>query len=98
MSKGVTIRPADVIPGDALKDAGKSITCAVPDPKNASGVVACILAGSQRPIPDGSLAAVAFAMRAGLSSATIRIDEILGVSRDVKPVKISPAEATIRGK
>lgn len=96
--EGVTIQPADITPGGAPKDAGKSVTCAVTGPKKASGVVACILAGSQRPIPDGSLAVVPFAMRPALSSATIRIGEILGVSRDLKPVKIGPVEAAIRGK
>ena len=85
-----------------VKDANKSINCAV-SKKSAEGLLLpCILAGGIRPIPAGTV--VLLSMKIGQSArpgtARIRLQNASGVTGDLKQVPIESAEAelTIRAK
>ncbi len=79
--------------GPAAKDSGKSVTCAA---RKAYSVV-CVLAGGQKPIPNGTIAIFHFEIRAdaraGTSAFTIQGAEAATV--DVQEIPLKNAEGAL---
>ena len=85
-----------------VKDAGKSVQCAVSKRSAESLVLACILAGGQKPIPAGMIVLlsmkIGFGARAG--AARIRVQNAVGVTGEAKqtPIEAAEADLTIRSR
>jgi hypothetical protein len=98
---GVTVAVSDIIAGSDAEAAQKSITCsAARDGKGAGkgSSYGCVLAGGQKPIQTGSVAIVKCSFRPGLHEATVRVQNILGVSADLKRIDLEDVEGTLRPK
>ena len=94
----VIIATDDILAGSAAESAAKFITCAAAD-KNAqpgSGY-ACVLAGGQKPMRDGPMAVIRYKIRdrARAGMATVRMENVLGVSAGVKRIELENVEGTI---
>ena len=86
----------------AVKEAGKSTTCA-PAKKTGEGlVVRCLLVGGQKPVPSGAIVLLSLKLseRGGPGTLRVRIQHGLAVDHDLKQRPIEPAEAlvTIRAR
>ena len=81
----------------SVKDAGKSLTCAVAGSTAAQQLVSCVLAGGQKAIPTGTIAVLPLRISESAQPADlpIRLAHGLGVSADLKPIPIDPAETKI---
>jgi hypothetical protein len=98
--QAIEVDTSDIISGSAAESAGKSITCSKTAARTeAKGGVkfACILAGGQRPIGNGPIAVIHFVLQADVQGAPIRapIENILGVTADLKRIAISNVDAII---
>ena len=94
----IAVATGDISVGKAAETAKKSLNCATKG-GTAGGVrYACILAGGQDPIPVGPVATVRYRAQADVQGAPVRvvIENILGVSADLKRIEISNAIAIIR--
>jgi hypothetical protein len=95
--RGLRIDAPDVVPGTAAESAGKSISCSNrPAPKDGK-ICVCVLIGGIQPIPDGAIAIVKFSTpgNAPKGKATVRMQNILGVSADLKKLPVPDSAGTI---
>lgn len=85
-----------------VKDAGKSVNCAVSKKSAERLLMPCILAGGQRPIPAGTIVvlSVKIGPKARAGAVSIRLQNALGVTGDLKQVPVAAAEGelTIRAR
>lgn len=96
----IAIGKEDVTIGKAAESAGKLLTCA---PKSNKATpkrevrYACILAGGQNAIMSGPIAVVHYRAQADVQGAPIRVavENVLGVSADLKRVEMSNVDAII---
>jgi hypothetical protein len=81
----------------AVQDAGKSLACAVPKETPAARTLRCILAGGQKPIPDGKVALLSLKILENAQPGPIRIrlQNAVAVSRDLEHVRFEPVETTV---
>jgi hypothetical protein len=92
----VAIRASDITIGKEAKSARKSLTC-VSKPVGKGARYSCILAGGQEPIGNGPIVVVQYRAQADVQTAPIRVamENILGVSADLKRVPIPNVDAII---
>jgi hypothetical protein len=96
----IVISIADITIGKAAESAGKSLTCAIRHnklPMERRIRVACILAGGTDPIPNGPIAVVQYHAQWETEGAQIHVavENILGVSGDLKPIRIPHVDEII---
>jgi hypothetical protein len=99
----VAIDKGDIKVGKAAKAAGKSITCAAKPGRLAvpgGARYACVLAGGKDIIGQGQVATVGYREQADVGGAPIRvaIENILGVSQDLKRIDIPNVDAILTFK
>lgn len=84
--------------GPAAKAAGKSVNCAVKPKTEKRQTSVCILYGGQEPIHNGVIAVLRLKISPGaqLSTARIRVDQALAVSKDLKKTPIEAVETAIK--
>ncbi|MBI1792137.1 MAG: hypothetical protein HYR60_31830, partial [Acidobacteria bacterium] len=86
------------IVGEPAKSAGKFITCATRWKKApVVSSLKCIVAGGQKPIPNGKLAALRFKIpvTADYGAYKVTVEEAQSVGADMKLVKLKKAEGTV---
>jgi hypothetical protein len=96
----IVINIADITVGKAAESVRKGLTCATRSNKlttHRRTTVACILAGGKDPIPNGPIARVQYHVQWDTQGAQIRVavENILGVSIDLKPIPISKVDELI---
>jgi hypothetical protein len=81
----------------AVQDAGKSLTCALPKETPEARTLRCILAGGQKPIPDGKVSLFSLKILEFTQPGTIRVrlQNAVAVSGDLDRVPFDPAETTV---
>jgi hypothetical protein len=79
-----------------VQDVGKSVTCAIRKESAEGRILRCILAGGQRPIPDGKITALSLKILENLQPGPIRVrlQNAVVVSRDLE-LPLEPAETTV---
>jgi hypothetical protein len=97
----VMVDLADIAAGSAAESAQKSLTCKAIDPKKTEGggdlAFACILAGGQKAVPNGPVAAVRYRVPLEIHriAGKVRVSNVVGVTRDLKTAELPGAEAAI---
>jgi len=83
--------------GATAQEAGKSLNCAVKEKTAETYTLRCILAGGQKPIPNGTIAMLKLkiAKNAPIGAAPIRVDQGTAVSKDLKQVPLDAVEAVV---
>src|SRR5579864_7328847 len=81
----------------AVQDAGKSVTCAMPRESPEAHILRCILAGGQKPIPDGKITTLSLKILENPESGPtrVRLQNAVAVGRDQERVPFGPAETTV---
>lgn len=79
------------------EEAGKSLNCAVTGKTAETQTLRCILAGGQKPIPNGSIAMLKLkiAQHAQTGSAHIRVQQGLAVSKDLKQISLDAVDTVV---
>jgi hypothetical protein len=98
--QNVAVDLADIVAGSAAESAEKSLTCRAFEKKkdsSAGSVYGCILAGGQRPIPNGPVAIVRYQVPAEIRqiAGKVQVGKALGVTADLKKIEIENAQAGI---
>ena len=96
----VTVELADIGAGSAAESAKKNLTCiALKGTKEAgkSSAFACILAGGQKPLPDGPIAIVRYSVPKEIREIPekVQVGKVMGATADLKSVQIESAQAAI---
>jgi hypothetical protein len=99
----ITIERTDMPIGKAAESSGKSLTCAVKPGKASSpggSRYACILVGGRDALGQGPIAIVHYRGQADVGGAPVRvgIENIVGVSADLKRIGIPKVDAIIKLK
>lgn len=97
----LAIRTSDILIGGIAEKVHKSLTCAERSGKDKAQRAlrySCILAGGQEPIGNGPIAIVRYRAQTDVHGAPIRvaIENVLGVSKDLKRLEIPNADAVIK--
>lgn len=97
----LAIEKADILIGKAAESSGKSLTCAIKPGKPSSpgsSRYACILAGGKDVLGQGPIAVVRYRGQADVGGAPVRVtlENILGVSADLKRIDIPKVDAIIK--
>lgn len=94
----IEVKIADITIGKAAEAAKKSVTCAAKAPGEGVTRYACILAGGQDALGNGPIIVVRYRSKADVQGAPIRvaIENVLGVSADLKRIAIPSANAIIK--
>ena len=81
----------------AVRDDGKSITCAVIQESRDARTVRCILAGGQRTIRDGIVALFSLKILENVQPGTarVRLQNAVAVSRNLERVPLETSETTV---
>ncbi len=96
----VSIDVADIIAGSAAESGQKALTCrAVGDGKEAGKnvVYACLLAGGQKPIPNGPIVIVRYRVPREIREITgkVRVGKIIGATVDLRSIQMEDAQGAI---
>jgi hypothetical protein len=96
----IEIKLSDIAIGKAAEAARKSLTCSLKGTDAAGSRrmrYACILAGGQSPIGNGPIVVVQYRAQWDVKGAPVRvaIENILGVSADLRRIPIPNMDATI---
>jgi hypothetical protein len=99
----VVVDRADIAAGSAAESAQKALTCRAVERTKDGGqgsVYGCILAGGQKPIPNGPVAAVRYRVPLEIRQITekVRVGKAIGASADLKSVELEGAQAVITVK
>jgi hypothetical protein len=80
-----------------VKDAGKSLACAVPRRRADTQLLHCVLAGGLKSIPSGVIVLLTLKIpeRVQTGTARIRLEHALGVTSDLKELRIDSAEGVV---
>jgi hypothetical protein len=99
---GIPVARMSLLDGKLLlrptaEEAGKSLNCAVKEKTAETQTLKCILAGGQKPIPNGTIAMLKLriAKNAPTGSARIRVQQGIAVSKDLKPVSLDAVETVV---
>lgn len=86
-----------VLTGSTAAEAGKTLTCAVKEKTAETSILRCILAGGQKPIPDGAIAMfrLKISTNAKIGSSSIRVEQPIAVSKDLKQIPLDDVETII---
>ena len=99
---GTVVDLADIVAGSAAESAQKALTCRSIEKKDASrsSAYACILAGGQKPIPNGPVAAVRYRVPLDIRQITekVRVDKAIGATTDLKRVDLESVQTVITVK
>src|SRR5262249_13534590 len=91
---GITVNREDILAGSAAESAQKTLACAALPQQHA--VFRCLVAGGQKPLPNGTIAVVKFQRQSTHEApAPVRISNAKGVGADLKEIKIPDAEASV---
>jgi hypothetical protein len=100
--RNVAVDLADIAAGSAAESAQKTLTCrAVKTKDGAQGsVYGCILAGGQKPVPNGPVAVVRYRVPAEIRQIAekVRVGKAIGVTADLKSIELASTQATITVK
>src|ERR1019366_6147297 len=99
----VVVDLADIAAGSSAESAQKALTCrSVEKTKDAGqgSVYGCILAGGQKPIPNGPVPAVlcGFPLNVRQIAEKVRVGKAIGATGDLKRVGFEGAQAVITVK
>lgn len=99
----VVVDVADIVAGSAAESAQKAITCRVVERSKDAGqgsVYACILAGGQKPIPNGPIAAVRYRVPLEIRQIPekVRVAKAIGATADLHKVEFEGTQAAINVK
>ena len=99
----VVVDTADIVAGSAAESAQKALACRSVERTKEGGpgaVYACILAGGQKPIPNGPVAAVRYRVPLEIRQIAekVRVGKAIGATADLKRVDIAGAQAVITVK
>jgi hypothetical protein len=89
-----------MVGGSAAESGEKSLTCrAVEKTKDAGqgSIYNCILAGGQKPIPNGPIATIRYQVPLEVRQIAekVRVRKAVGVTADLKRIEIEDIEAAI---
>ena len=98
--QNVAVDLEDMVAGSAAQSAEKLLTCrAFEKTKEAAegSVYGCILAGGEKPIPNGPVAIVRYRVPSEIRqiSGKVRVGKALGVTADIKKIEIEGVQAAI---
>ena len=98
--QNVAVDLEDMVAGSAAQSAEKFLTCrAFEKTKDTAqgSVYGCILAGGEKPIPNGPVAIVRYRIPAEIRqiSGKVRVGKALGVTADLKKIEIEGVQAAI---
>jgi hypothetical protein len=98
----VAVDMADIVAGSAAESAQKTLTCrAVRTKEGSQGpVYGCILAGGQKPLPNGPVSVVRYRVPPEVRQIAekVRVGKAIGVTADLKSVELEGTQATITVK
>jgi hypothetical protein len=99
----VVVDVADIVAGSAAESAQKALACrSVERTKDAApgSVYGCILAGGQKPIPNGPVAVVRYRVPLEIRQITekVRVGKAIGAAADLKRIDLQGAQAVITVK
>jgi hypothetical protein len=97
----VAVDVADITVGSAMESAQKALSCRLVERARDPGTVyACVLAGGQKPIPNGPVAAVRYRVPVEIRhiAEKVRVGKVVGSTLDLKKLDLEGAEATITVK
>lgn len=79
------------------KDAGKSVQCAGSTKAGGRLLQTCILSGTQKPVPAGTIVVLSLKIgqRAQPGGARIRLQKALGVTLDLKQLPIAATDSVL---
>jgi hypothetical protein len=80
-----------------VQEAGKSVTCAVPKETRDARTLRCILAGGQKPIPDGKVTLLSLKIleNAPPGPIRVRLQNAMALGRDMERVPVEPVETMV---
>ena len=101
--KNVVVDLADIAAGSAAGSAQKALTCRAVESAKDGGqgsVYRCILAGGQKPIPNGPVATIRYRVPLEVRQIAerVRVGNAIGATADLKMVEIEVAQAAITVK
>jgi hypothetical protein len=101
--QNVVVDLADIAVGSAAGSLQKALTCRAVDSAKDSGqgsVYRCILAGGQKPIPNGPVAAIRYRVPLEVRGIAekVRVEKALGATADLKAVEIEASQGGITVK
>ena len=96
----VAVDLGDIVAGSAAESAEKSLTCRAFEKTKGSApssVYGCILAGGERPIPNGPVAIVRYRVPAEIKQIAnkVQVGKAVGVTADLKKIEIEAVQAAI---
>ena len=96
----VTVDLADIVAGSAAQSAEKFLTCkAFEKSKDTAqgSVYGCILAGGEKPIPNGPVAIVLYRVPPEIRqiAGKVRVGKAMGVTANLKGIDIEAVQAAI---
>ena len=98
----VAVDVADIVAGSAAETSQKALACRAVKVKDGvqGSTFGCILAGGQKPLPNGPIAIVRYQVPTEVRQITakVRVAKALGVTADLKSVELAPTQATITVK
>ena len=99
----VVVDLADIAAGSSAESAQKALTCrSIEKTKDAGqgSVYGCILAGGQKPIPNGPVAVVRYRVPLEIRQIAekVRVGKAIGATADLKRVEFEGAQAVITVK
>ena len=96
----ISVRVQDITIGKEARAVGKSITCALRQATKNTRLTryTCIVAGGRVPLSDGPVAQVQYRAQWDLKGdpALVEIENVLGVSRDLQPIRMPDVEVSLR--
>ena len=101
---GAVVEAKDIRVGSTAESVQKSLACAIakgakPAPEFGN-VFVCMLAGGQKPLPDGTVAVARYRIPVELRRQELkaRVEAILGVTVDLEKLSMPAAEGTVSVK
>jgi hypothetical protein len=96
----VLVELSDIVGGSAAESAEKSLTCRANEKTKDAGqglMYNCILAGGQKPIPNGPVATIRYRVPLEVRQIAekVRVRKAAGVTADLKKIEIEDLEAAI---
>jgi hypothetical protein len=98
----VVVDAEDIVAGSAAESAQKALICRPLKTKGGGQglLYSCILAGGQRPVPNGPVAVVRYRIAAEIRQIAekVGVAKALGVTADLKSVELASTQAAITVK
>ena len=94
--KQIQVNAGDIVPGSSAESAEKSLSCAAATLDRNVSIYRCILAGGPKTLQNGAVAIVKYTVPDGHpGNIQVRIEKVLGVSKNVKKIELPDAEGTV---